>query len=162
MYSTDFNKIVRQYLSTWFGPIRYAWLTSMVTSLATLRDSIFVDFRAQAIELARYNSQTIILQSLLNKAFDTGNKTDIYIKNADEFVSATYLFNETEGYAPVYLFNEEHDNPAVYLYNEEEFTQQYDFIVYMPSALYLTSATQLRGIVNLYVLAGINYNVVSY
>lgn len=161
MYSTDFNKIVRQYLSTWFGPVRYAWLTAMVTSLAFLRDSIFVDFRAQAIEQARYNSQTIILQSLLNKAFHTGNKTDIYIKNADEFVSATYLFNEVEGYAPVYLFNEGSGDP-VYIYNEEEFTQIYDFIVYVPLALYTTSATQVSGIVDLYNLAGINYNVVSY
>lgn len=148
-------------MSTWFGPIRYAWLTSLVASLAVLRDAMFIDYRAQAIEHARYNSQTIILQSLLNKAFLTGNKTDIYIKNSDEFITPTYLNNQEEGYAPVYLFNEGQGS-ALYLYNEEEYAQLYDFIVYVPHALYNTSLSRIKGIINLYVLAGISYTVVYY
>lgn len=161
MYNLDWNKILRHYLSTWFGPVRVAWLSSLISPFYTLSDAMFITFRSEVIELARYSRQKIILQSILNKAFNTGNKTDIYIVNSDRFVEPTYLFNEVEGYDPEYLFNEG-DGAAVYLYNEAEFAQAYDFIVYVPEAIYTTNLTRLKGLIDLYKAAGPNYAIISY
>lgn len=161
MFNVAWNKVLRQYLSTWFAPVRYAWLSSLISPFYTLSEAMFVTFRNEAIELARYSRQKIILQSILNKAFDTGNKTDIYIINSDRFVEPTYLHNEAEGYDPEYLYNEG-DGPALYLYNEAEFAQAYDFIVYVPEALYTTELSRLKGLIDLYKAAGPNYAIIPY
>lgn len=162
MYNIDFNKIIRDYLSTWFGPIRYAWLTSLAFPLYELRDSLFIDFRAEAIENARYGCGTMIMQSILNKALNTGNKTSIYIVNSDQFIQPTFVFNETEGYDPLYVFNQSENQEPLYVYNEAEFAQSSDFIVYVPVSIYNTNLTRIKGLVDLYKIAGPNYSIISY
>lgn len=158
----NFDKLIRNYLSTWYAPVRYAWLCALVSPLAQTWEDMFVTYRADAIERARYNSQTIILQSILNKAFDTGNKTDIYIKNSDEFVTPTYLNNEAEGYEALWVFNYSEDKEPIYLFNEAEYNQAYDFRVYVPAVIYNSSYDQIRGIIEQYVFGGINYIILSY
>ncbi|RKR83174.1 hypothetical protein BDD43_3376 [Mucilaginibacter gracilis] len=161
MYSLNFTRIIRSYLATWLAPVRLAWLTALVSPLEQTRDDVFITFRNEAIEKARYNCQTIILQSILNKVFNTGNKTDIYIKNSDEFTEHTNLFNEAEGYPAIYLYNEGEGRP-IYLFNESEFEQVYDFVVYVPTAIYNASLDVLKAWIDKYKFSGINYNIIAY
>lgn len=162
MYNVDFNVLIRQYLSTWFAPKRYAWLTALAKPLFQTRDDLFVTFRAEAIELARYGCGTLVLQALLNKAMNTGNTTDIFIINSDRFIQPTYVFNEDEGYEGLWVYNESEGKTPVYVYNETEFAQTSDFIVYVPSAIYNSSLTRIKGLVDLYKIAGPNYSIISY
>ncbi|WP_442795299.1 hypothetical protein [Pelobium manganitolerans] len=162
MYSVDFNTIIRQYLSTWFAPKRFAWLSALLKPLFKTRDDVFVSFRAEAIELARYGCGSLVLQAILNKAFNTGNNTSIYIVNSDRFVQPVYIFNEDEGYDPLWVYNQAEGKTPLYVYNESEFAQSSDFVVYVPFSIYNSSLNRVRGLVDLYKIAGPNYSIISY
>lgn len=160
-YSLDFNKIIRRYLATWFRPVRYAWLSSLVSPLYISADNMFVKYRQDALERANYNCQTIVLQEVLNKILATGSPNAIYIKNADEFVEQVYINNEAEGYEGVPLNNEGSGEP-LFIFNEYEFAQTFDFVVYVPQSVYNQSLDLVKSIVNRYKLAGMKYQIIYY
>jgi hypothetical protein len=160
-YSLNFYKIITRYLGVWLQPKRLAWLSALVSPLDQTRNDTFVTFRNKVIEESRFNSQTLVLQELLNTVFNTGSLTAIYIKNADEFTESTFIHNEAEGYPATYLFNEG-SGPAIFLFNEDEFNQPYDFIVYVPTAIYNASLNQVIAEVEKYRFSGVNYDIQAY
>lgn len=153
-------------------PRYLAYLKCLFAPLQTLVNDLFNTYRTDISGRIMYNSQTIVLEGVLNKVFGTvfrqpGNptKSDIWIDNINNNISGVFIYKDGEGYIDVFA-TKNPDIPAagdpLYLFNEEDFVTDYSFIVYVPLALYNTSLIQIKAEIEKYIIAGVNYNVLPY
>ncbi len=157
MFNIDINTIIRQILP----PFKRSqsileYLRAAVHPLIELHQN-FLEQRQKTLEYLAYNSQVIYLERLLNQVFNNGN-TGIYISDAVQF-DYWFLYNNAEQH-PQYLYNTSENQP-VFLYNEQEFDTNYDFIVWVPTAVTF-NINRMRALINRYKLAGKRYDIQTY
>lgn len=142
------------------GEIRYqpwtTWLRIMLKPVKYLYN-LFLPYRAEMLKKLRYNSQTIILENLLNDMFDN-NLRRIRIITTYDVVPSTYIFTDAES-EQIYVYTEAEvdadPTKAVYLYTLPELGVLYDFIVQCAAgSLTELQENRLKAIVNYYRLAG--------
>ena len=126
-------------------PILLAYLNAALTPLQTLRDWIFNDYYNGGTEIdgsgtviginerLKYNSQTILLEYILNNALGTATIT---IDNSDPtIINYKYFFQDSEiaidDTLNQYLYLNNGDNNALYLFQESEQPTYFDGDVYI-------------------------------
>jgi hypothetical protein len=139
-------------------PIQLAWLYAILKPIETLHQS-FLDYRDLKLDEVVYNSQTIVLEHLLNKKFTLANNL-IYIDNVYDNVEKVYDYfldeNEEAGYD--YFLSEDKDTFITYL---SEDSNEYDFVVYVPNNFVLDEIL-MRAIIKKYVLSSIRFTIKIY
>ena len=120
----------------------YQNVYSGVTPIGTLFDDTIywlpvLDTYMGIRERLVYNSQTIVLEALLNKKFRVPPSMDpILIDNTDDDLEQIYFYKQSEGYLGVYFMNmSEPSSIPVYLYYELEYIPEFDYIVKVPVSL---------------------------
>lgn len=159
MYNVDLNRVVRQFLPVRKKqPVMLAFVYSLIYPITELYERFLV-FRETIIFKARYNSQIMYIEHLLNSYFNEGG-TSIYIQDGviiDEF----YLFKNSEPNDAEYIYKVSEGGTDRYLYLDSEYGSIVDFIVNVPSAI--TYDTNLmKAWINRYKMAGKKYSIVNY
>lgn len=152
-----------------------AYIYCIVEALQVLHEEVFTAFREDIIQRLRFNSQTIVLEGILNQTFnftfrqpgiiEPVTKSDIWIDNNSDNLDHVYLSQASESYPPNYLFNaSETPDPQLYLYNKSEFKPPFDFTVYVPTFFYNdpTSLLQVKAEIEKHIIVGVNYEVKPY
>jgi hypothetical protein len=87
----------------------------------------------------------------------------IYIQNNTSIVDQLVFRKVVEGYAPTYFRHEAYvpDTP-IYFRNSTEAITEFDFVVFVPVALFPTIEDQVRALVEDLKIVGVNYDVQSY
>ncbi len=118
----------------------------------------FVDY---AIGEATKTGQVIVLEKLLNDAFDFSLRR-IYIGDESTHDStALFLISEAQPDPAVYLVSEIPPGTGLALYTTAEGGGLYNFVVYIPTGLVL-DLILLQGILNKYKFAGMKYRIEFY
>ena len=139
------------------------WYKDILSPLQTLRDDVFNNQIPAIEDRTRYNSMTIVLESILNNEFSVLESPFIYIQNNENTVDQLVFRKEVEGYAPTYFRNEaEVPDAPIYFRNETELLTEFDFIVFVPVALFPTIEDQVRTLVQDLKIVGVNFDVQSY
>ena len=136
----------------------------------------FEDFTRQRIRQAKYNGQKMVMERMLNlyyygqdkwaTAADPTASGGFYIEQASGTVDLMYIWNQTEGLQQDYIWKESETLPSgasqSYIWKESELVNlQYDFKIKIPSA-FVYNETEVRSLVDRYVLAGKNYQIETY
>ena len=116
-------------------------------------------------ERLSYNSQTIILEHSLNKWFRNESATDQIYITTHQIINTVFQMGNNGRYSSTMS----NLGGTTWMGNDPSYTTQYNFTVYIPTALFLTLGTDtanrennIRGFVDKYNLAGIKYNVTTY
>ena len=134
-----------------------SFLRSLLKPVKVLYAS-FLTYRTDTIKKMRYNSQTIVLENLLNDMFDSTLRR-ITVVTTYDIVNPPHLYQSSEN-NPLYVYTEaEYDAEPllerVYLNQQSELGILYDFIVECAEgSLTSNQETRLKAIVNYYKLAG--------
>ncbi|MFN8322171.1 MAG: hypothetical protein U0T74_05885 [Chitinophagales bacterium] len=119
---------------------------------------LFLPYRAETLKKMRYNSQTIILENLLNDLFDNTLRR-IRVITTYDIVGPIYLYEDVED-KPIWIYDESEYTAdpnlvRVWLYENSELGVLYDFIVEAaPGSLTDEQIVRLKATVNYYRLAG--------
>lgn len=116
--------------------VNEAYITALLEPLQTVHNNTYNVFKPFVEDLAKQTGQRILFESVLNTTFNVVGPPFIYIDNSGDDVKPLVLFNESEGLAPTYFYNESEAQPPVYMNNESEITNNKNFIVYVPIAVY--------------------------
>ena len=162
-------------------PKMLAWLTSLLAPLQNVRNEFFEKYyyngganflntnTISVDERLKYNSQTILLEFILNKAFGITTAPLIFIVNATGFADTEFLSSVTSGDVPSYWGDSPNDSDTVFLQNEIEYLPAFDFTVYVPLAVYNTLGTtnpqrdaRVQKEVDKYKIIGTTNNIISY
>jgi hypothetical protein len=139
------------------------WYKDILSPLQTTHDDIF-NVQAPLLEdLTKYNSQTLVLEDILNTTYGVVVSPFIYIQNNTSIVDQLVFRKVVEGYAPTYFRHEAYvpDTP-IYFRNSTEAITEFDFVVFVPVALFPTIEDQVRALVEDLKIVGVNYDVQSY
>jgi len=158
MYSIDINRIVKLLLppilrtgkNIDFILVPFRVILQLINELKQIRNHNFY--------FSQFNSQTILLQHLLNDLFDNQLRR-IYIVNTAN-IYYPYFYNKIENKAPVYLFRKT-ENIATYLNFQSEYQSINDFIVYIPSSLIINLSLMMYYI-DYYKISGKKYQIQTY
>ena len=172
MYQFSFLTIVQYVLLPGIrNAFHNAWMQTIITPLEELKEA-FLLWKADVDVLATTTFQVISIEKILNDRFNISNPVQIiYIVDVDAIITPTFLFFEQEGEEPgTYLCFEEDlqdEQEAVHLFFEEEFAFQIDFRVMVPQIIYdlmITngSMARMKKLINLYKMAGKNYEITPY
>lgn len=157
IYDLTFLKQIRRLLPIRKRKIkRISWIRDLLEPLQTLKDQIFNIYRPDVVERAKYNSQTIVLEYILNKKFDPAMKR-IYIVNFLTNLIYVYIFKKSEN-KPTYIYKKSEAKP-LYLFKSSEYAVDFDFIVHCPVGL-AGQDKQVRAEIDKYKVAGVNYTVI--
>lgn len=137
-------------------PKTFQYLHSLLRPLQTFRDGLVFTYQPLLEQKARYNSQVIVFEKVMNTELNTSG---IYINTAGR-VNRVYFFNHVELF-PRYIFNNSEGKP-LYLGNKVEYNPAFDFTVNAPQAVYNTSYDRLKGVIEKYKLVGVNYQILPY
>jgi len=137
IYNINFADFVIDYLPPdKREPVNKSFITALLAPVQTLHNDTFFTFKPLIEEQTKHNGQRILMESILNDTFGVTAAPLIYIDNSGDNITPLDLFNESEGFAPLFLFNESEAEPPTYFYNESEVTNNREFIVYVPTAVY--------------------------
>lgn len=157
IYDLTFIKQIRRLLPITKRKIkRISWIRDLLEPLQTLKDQIFNVYRPDVVERAKYNSQTIVLEYILNKKFDATLKR-IYIVNFLTVLIYQYFYKKSEN-KPNYFYKKSEGKPF-YLYKGSEYAIDFDFIVHCPVGL-AGQDKQVRAEIEKYKVVGVNYTVI--
>lgn len=157
IHNVDIDKFILRYLPPFLRAQKtFIFIHSLLVPLQTFRNNLVNTYHPFIEQKARYNSQVIVFEKLLN---DTFNTTGIFI-NAAARINRVYFFNEIEN-QPKYLFNKSEIKPF-YLGNHIEYIPAFDFTVNVPQLIYDASYARIKGVIERYKLVGVNYNIVAY
>jgi hypothetical protein len=156
------NVIIDKFINDYLPPFlrqrkMFLFLRSLLAPLQTFRNNLVNNYHPLIERKARYNSQVIVFEKLLNDTFNTG--TDIFI-NAAARIERFYFANEAEN-QPKYFANESEDQPQ-YIGDAKEYSPLYDFTVNVPQLVYTASYGRIKATIEKYKLVGVNYNIVAY
>lgn len=155
----DINEYVLQYVPPFLRyPKLIGYLRALLAPLVSYRYRLLTSTYPALERRARYSSQVIIFEALLNAEFgyvsqeitilDGTSLGQVYTANADE--------ND-----PLYTANASELAP-VYIGNAAEYDPKFDFIVRAPKQLTNTKLVRLKSLVNKYKMAGTVYTVTAY
>jgi hypothetical protein len=182
-YSIDFELVAERLLPPFLRtPISLAWIRSILKPLQQLRDSnidayyydggVDITTGNTAVglnERLKYNSQTILLEYILNKHFSVVSSPFIYIDNAVSSTDINYVSSVGDGFVPLYVGDSPNDANTVFLGSESDYFPAFDFTVYVPTAVFNTLGSTLaerqarvQAEVNKYKLIGVNNTVTNY
>ena len=137
IFDLNYNLLVREYLPPDKREDKaVSWLTALLEPLQTLHDDTYLVYKPDVTGRAKQNGQKIILESILNEVFSVVGPQFIYIDNTGDNITADIFYNESEALPPFILHNESELEPPVYFNNEVELTNNKEFIVYVPLAIY--------------------------
>ena len=151
-----FKQIKRELPFLQRKPKRAAFLRDLLSRMQTVRDDFFNVYRPDVVERAKYNSQTIVLEYILNKKFDPTLKR-IYIVNFLTILRYVYIYKKSEN-KPTYIYKKSEAKP-LYLFKGSEYAIDFDFIVHCPVTL-AGQDKQVRAEIDKYKVAGVNYTVI--
>lgn len=136
------------------------WLYSIIKGIRTVYTQ-FITFKDDTLRQLSYNSQTLLLEKALNDELDSALER-IYIQNDVDLLeeSFCYFISEAQDDATA-CFLSESPAPYNYTYSVFEYNSNYDFRVYVPTALSGMLA-QVRFIVDFYKLAGKRYLIILF
>jgi hypothetical protein len=117
-------------------PITKAFLGANLEPLNTLHVDTFDVFKPDIIDRTKHNGQRILMESVLNAAFSVISAPFIYIDNSGDNVTPNIFFNESEALPPFTLYNASEGQTPAYFYNQAEVTNNRNFVVYVPTAVY--------------------------
>lgn len=117
-------------------PVTKAFLAANLEPLNTLHVDTFDVFKPDIIDRTKHNGQRILMESVLNAVFSVVSAPYIYIDNSGDNVTPDIFFNQSEALPPYYFFNEAEAQTPAYFNNEVEVTNNRNFIVYVPAAVY--------------------------
>lgn len=121
----------------------------------------FRDFITYIIEEIGKNGQVIVLEKLLNDAFDTILRR-IYITDATQAESTgVFLVAEQQVDPDVYLVTEIPPGVGMQLFTTQEIMVGDDFIVWIPIGL-LFDFSLLNALLQKYKIAGVKYRIQYY
>jgi len=117
-------------------PVNKAFLGANLEPLNTLHVDTFDVFKPDIVDRAKHNGQRILMESVLNAAFSVVSAPFIYIDNSGDNVIPDIFFNESEGLPPYIFYNESEGQTPAYFNNQAEVTNNRNFVVYVPAAVY--------------------------
>ena len=159
IHAYDTNEFVLQYIPPFLRHAKLVgFLRALLAPLVSYRNRLVLVTYPDIERRARYNSQVIVFEKLLNYEMGYSNG-EITIQDGTP-VGRIYTSNADE-HDPVYFANTD-ENAPVYVGNATEYITAYDFVVRVPQSLYDNRLGKLKGLVNKYKLAGVNYSVVAY
>lgn len=153
------------YLPSFLGKeVMVAWLGSLLKPFKTLFSS-FRSFQISFNSGLQYNSQSIVLEHILNDLFDSDDRRIRVINQELLFVPRFhYSISEHEADPDLSLYNyfqiSEAHSPYFFFFSREQESAQYSFLVSFPEAL-VFDRNALRATVNFRKLAGIRYKLVK-
>lgn len=134
-----------------------AFLKAATKPFQTLNASL-VQFGNEMELRSKYNSQTKVLEKLLNDTFDNETRR-ITIENST-LTGNVRLYNRNEG-PPVYLWNRSEGEAPTYLFNYGS-DYGYDFTVYVPTGVFSNNIMrEIEGWVNWLRTAGSRYRIME-
>ena len=137
VFNVNMDLIIKEYLPPdKREDVQISWLNALLTPLQTLHDDTYLVYKPYITDRAKQNGQKIILESVLNNIFGVVGPQFIYIDNSGDNVTPDIFFNESEGLPPFTLHNESEAEPHVYFNNESELTNNRNFVVFVPLAVY--------------------------
>lgn len=172
MWSIDFAYHLWSLVPTFLRkPKRMAWLAVMMSQLKVLHDE-FIAFRTVANREAKYNGQVMVLERMLNLNYydediwasppDPTAGGHIWIEHTLSNIDMQFIWDEEENQPTFFIYDEVESNPdQVYLYDEEEYFNVIAFKVWVPVALAFEEA-EMRARIDKYIIAGFNYEIVTY
>jgi len=137
VYTINWDNFVIDYLPPdKREPVTLAFLQANLEPLNTLHLATFNVFRPDIKDRAKQNGQRILMESILNDVFGVVAAPFIYIDNSGDNVTPDIFFNIAEGLPAYILFNESEAQPPAYFNNKAEVTNNRNFVVYVPTAVY--------------------------
>jgi hypothetical protein len=137
VFTLDYTLLITEYLPPdKREDVEISWLDALATPLQTLHNDTYLVYRPYITDRAKQTGQKIILESVLNATFGVVGPQFIYIDNSGDDVTPDIFFNEREGQPPFTLYNESEAQPPVYFNNESELTNNRNFVVFVPLAIY--------------------------
>lgn len=132
-YSLDIDRLIRLTLPGKLNKIRhYAWLRSLLSPLKTLHEDFFT-YRADFNKKLLYNGQVIVLEAILNDAFDPEIR-GIRVETDPSKLSQIYLYPK-ESEKPVHIHTKA-EAKQVYIFKRAEIFQSlWDFTVTVPNGI---------------------------
>lgn len=162
MFNINFTLQVKK-LTPWFlqKDKMLAWLKELVSPIKNLHAQFLLE-RQNTNYFLMQNSQTIVLESLLNDYF---NATGIWIQNSANLIPDNFIYTKLENASPLFAFQIGEPilppHAQVYLYQTLEYALFTHFIVWVPNTL-VFSEDEMKGLVNKYKLADKNYVIQYY
>jgi hypothetical protein len=158
IYQINWAKLVESLLPSFMrNTIIKAWLTVLVSPVATLH-SEFLDWTAERRREARYSSQTIKLQSMLNTKYDVSLKRIQVINNSIQYkANYIYPYALNSNTITVYPYTSGNNETALYPYQDLG-AASYNFTIKVPSVVAFPEA-EMRAIIDRYKLYGTTYNI---
>lgn len=127
----DFDRLATQLLPGLLRkPVLRAWLGALLTPLRQLYTTFLLYADAARLELS-YNSQTLVLEGLLNDRFDPYGRR-IRIQNATTVLTPLYLNFHRENQPRKFLRFAIEGPPWVFVRTYSEFSTQLDYTVVVP------------------------------
>jgi hypothetical protein len=137
IFNLNVDLVVREFLPPdKREDVEISWLNALLAPLQTLHDDTFLVYKPDVKARAKHNGQKVVLESILNDTFGVVGPQFILIDNTGDNVVADILYNESEGLPDFILHNESEAEPAVYFNNESELTNNREFVVKVPLAVY--------------------------
>ncbi len=164
IYTVDFKLVAdRTSPPTKRGVIFAALFRALLKPLKDLRDDLFDTYRPDVSQRTKYNSQTVVMEQILNNLAGISMAPLIYIENKTILAEMNFFYNEAEGFPAHYFANEaEIPDTPIYFFNDDEQIEEFDFIVWVPDASFADWEIRIRAEVDKYKIAGVNYDVQSY
>lgn len=162
VYTIDFE-IVAERLTPWFWrkPI---WLSYLNAALAPLQtdNTEAAAFITDVWTKLSYTGQHLALEEFLNDTYDDTLRR-IFITENDLTTPRLDLYKDGETIpAPISLYKDGEPIPApISLYKDGEGLGGDNFTINIPAAITFDEDT-LRSLVDFYVIAGKNYNIVTF
>lgn len=165
LFQANFKLIAERLLPSFKRqPNMLKWFGALTLPIQTLRNQIFDIYRPDVIERTKQNSQTLVLEGILNNTYNLEEPPFIYIQNnLSSAVDQLLLRKISEGLPPLFLRKEtEVPDTPFYFRKEIETLTDFDFIVFVPSSIFGTIENRVRAQIEGLKLIGVNYDVQSY
>jgi len=159
MFDVDWNRIIELNIQSFFKKVKHlAWLQALIKPVKTVHSEFKILIDDLLFKL-NFTSQIIYLEHILNVTFDPTNKA-IFIENVDNDNPVVMFRKIEQKQAPV-LFRKSEGQPGLVMKTRAEFDGVFDFIVNVPIGVAFDE-DEMRGLVNLYRLAGMRYTIVTF
>lgn len=162
IYAIDYSKVTQR-LTPWFWryPVFLSYLNAIMAPLQT-DNAIMASFTTLVWNKLQYTGQHLALEELLNDAYDNVSRR-IFIdeNNVTSQSIDLYKSGETDP-SPISLYKSGEANPSpISLYKSTEGTGGFNFTVNIPVSIAYNEDV-LRSQLDFFVLAGKNYNIVTF
>lgn len=157
IYDVNFLKAATEYLAPdKRKPNILSIIDSMLAPLQELHYSTMTIFRNDALRRARYKSQKIVMEEVLNNVFGITSGPRIYINNNNS-KDGLYFYKQTEGLNKHYFSNAR----PVYFSNPTEYNPETDVTIFVPTS-HAPLTRQIRLFAKKLLVVGVRYNLVVY